>query len=74
MIGAPCGSSLAWNVLLGKPSAIGWRRVNISVKSKDIANSPDKPVKLFLALARVVREVYSRLLDQQHCKLGINFL
>jgi hypothetical protein len=53
VIGAPCSSGLAGNLLFDKPSAIGRHQVNIYVESTDVIDLLDKFVKLLLLLARV---------------------
>jgi hypothetical protein len=73
-VGAPCGGGLAQDVLLGEPSAIRRRPVDIRVKSEDAFNSLDKFVKLLLAPARVGRMVDGRSLNRQCSELGDNSL
>jgi hypothetical protein len=73
-IGAPCGDGIARNILLGEPSTVVRRPVNIRVKSENAFNSQDKLVELFLAPASVGREVDGRSLDCQRSELDDNSL
>jgi hypothetical protein len=73
-VGAQCGDGLARDVLLGEPSAIRRRPVDIRIESEDAFNSLDKCVKLLLAPARIMRGVDSSSLDRQRSELGDNSL